>query len=87
MLIDPLGDEPIVISGSANFSETSTVSNDENMLIIRGNKRVADIYLGEFMRLWHHYRFRFIVNAKAEENNAGTDRAYEPNYLCEDASN
>jgi phosphatidylserine/phosphatidylglycerophosphate/cardiolipin synthase-like enzyme len=58
MLIDPLGDDPIVITGSANFSEASTTANDENMLVIRGNKRVADIYVGEFMRLWHHYAFR-----------------------------
>jgi phosphatidylserine/phosphatidylglycerophosphate/cardiolipin synthase-like enzyme len=58
MLIDPLGDEPIVISGSANFSAASTNDNDENMLVIRGNKRVAEIYLGEFMRLYNHYAFR-----------------------------
>ncbi len=58
MLIDPLGDDPIVIVGSANFSVASTDSNDENMLVIRGNKAVADIYLGEFMRLFSHYAFR-----------------------------
>ena len=51
MLIDPLGKDPIVVSGSANFSRPSTNVNDENMLVIRGNTRVADIYLGEFMRL------------------------------------
>ena len=50
MLVDPLGNDPIVICGSANFSEASTIRNDENMLVIRGNTRVADIYLGEFMR-------------------------------------
>lgn len=58
MLIDPLGDDPTVITGSANFSEGSTLYNDENMLVIRGNTRVADIYLGEFMRLFTHFRFR-----------------------------
>lgn len=58
MLIDPLGQDPIVITGSANFSDASTTGNDENMLVIRGNKRVADIYLGEYMRLWNHYAFR-----------------------------
>jgi phosphatidylserine/phosphatidylglycerophosphate/cardiolipin synthase-like enzyme len=58
MLVDPLGKNPLVVSGSANFSEASTTSNDENMLIIRGDTRVADIYLGEFMRLYRHYAFR-----------------------------
>lgn len=58
MLADPLTDDPIVISGSANFSDASTQNNDENMVITRGNKRVADIYLGEFMRLYSHHAFR-----------------------------
>lgn len=58
MLVDPLGDDPIVIAGSANFSESSTNRNDENMLVVRGNTRVADIYLGEFMRMYSHFAFR-----------------------------
>ncbi len=58
MLVDPLGPNPLVVSGSANFSEASTENNDENMLIIRGDGRVADIYLGEFMRLYSHFAFR-----------------------------
>jgi phosphatidylserine/phosphatidylglycerophosphate/cardiolipin synthase-like enzyme len=58
MLIDPLSDDPIVIVGSANFSDASTIKNDENMLIIRKNKRIADIYFGEYMRLFSHFSFR-----------------------------
>ena len=58
MLVDPLGPVPIVVIGSANFSAASTTDNDENMLMIRGNAAVADIYLGEFMRLFSHYAFR-----------------------------
>jgi hypothetical protein len=38
MLVDPLGPNPLVISGSANFSEASTTNNDENMLLIRSNR-------------------------------------------------
>jgi len=69
MLIDPLSDDPIVITGSANFSDASTTGNDENMLIIRRNLRVADIYLGEYMRLWNHYAFREWAAAHADEEN------------------
>jgi len=58
LLLDPLSDDPVVISGSANFSVASTSTNDENMLVIRGDRRVADIYLGEFMRSFSHYAFR-----------------------------
>jgi phosphatidylserine/phosphatidylglycerophosphate/cardiolipin synthase-like enzyme len=58
MLIDPLGDDPMLITGSANFSKNSTMNNDENMVIIRGDKYVMDMYLGEFMRIFDHFRFR-----------------------------
>lgn len=67
MLIDPLSDDPVVITGSANFSKASTVNNDENMLIIRGNKRVADIFLGEFMRLFNHFHERNVLNTLSDE--------------------
>lgn len=58
MLVDPLSSSPIVITGSANFSDASTINNDENMVIIKDNTRVADIYLGEYMRLFSHYSYR-----------------------------
>ena len=62
MLIDPLSDHPIVIAGSANFSNASTTDNDENMVVVRGDKRTADIYLGEFMRFYNHHAFRESLN-------------------------
>jgi phosphatidylserine/phosphatidylglycerophosphate/cardiolipin synthase-like enzyme len=61
MLIDPLGDDPLVITGSANFSNASTESNDENTIVIRGDTTVADIYLTEFMRLFTHFYFRSVT--------------------------
>jgi phosphatidylserine/phosphatidylglycerophosphate/cardiolipin synthase-like enzyme len=57
-LVDPLSNDPVVIIGSANFSGASVSENDENMLVIRGNQRVADIYVTEFMRLFTHMYFR-----------------------------
>lgn len=62
MLIDPLNDAPLVVTGSANFSDKSTTQNDENMLVINGEKSVADIYLTEFMRLFMHFYFRMVAN-------------------------
>ena len=67
MLHDPLGADPIVVSGSANFSVASTEQYDENMIIVRGNTRVADIYFTEFNRLFNHYYFRFIASKTAND--------------------
>ncbi|HEU4871134.1 MAG TPA: phospholipase D-like domain-containing protein [Pyrinomonadaceae bacterium] len=63
LLMDPRGKDPIVVTGSANFSAASTNDNDENMLIIRGDHRVADIYFTEFNRLFNHYYFRSVVES------------------------
>lgn len=68
LLMDPLGADPIVVTGSANFSDASTNSNDENMLIVRGDRRVADIYFTEFNRLFNHYYFRSVVEETTEHN-------------------
>ncbi len=67
LLRDPLGEDPIVVTGSANFSEASTNGNDENMLIIRGNRRVADIYFTEFNRLFNHYYFRSVTESAQDD--------------------
>ncbi|CAK0880503.1 unnamed protein product [Prorocentrum cordatum] len=58
LLVDPLSDNPIVVSGSANFSRASMESNDENMLVVRGDRELADSYTVEFFRVFEHLRFR-----------------------------
>jgi phosphatidylserine/phosphatidylglycerophosphate/cardiolipin synthase-like enzyme len=75
MLVDVLTDDPLVFSGSANFSTNSLLNNDENMLLIRGNQAVADIYLGEFVRLFNHFYFRTIANRLAQEDSLEERRA------------
>lgn len=83
MLVDPLGDSPIIITGSANFSKASSDTNDENMIVIKGNKRAADIYFGEFLRLYNHYAFREAVKWYMEKNQSSAD-SWKPQYLVND---
>jgi phosphatidylserine/phosphatidylglycerophosphate/cardiolipin synthase-like enzyme len=83
LLRDPLGDDPHVVTGSANFSKASTNDNDENMIIIRGDKRVADIYFTEFNRLFNHYYFRSVAESlKKQGQKLNTDASL---FLCETA--
>jgi phosphatidylserine/phosphatidylglycerophosphate/cardiolipin synthase-like enzyme len=77
LVVDPLGKDPIVVTGSANFSDPSNRENDENMLIIRGDTRVADIYLTEFSRLFQHFYFRYVSAERA-----GTPGDKDPSYLA-----
>ncbi len=76
MLVDPLSDDPLVVTGSANFSKPSQRTNDENMLVIRGNTRVADIYFGEFMRVFDHHYARYIVKLLADDGRGDPEAGY-----------
>jgi hypothetical protein len=67
LLVDALSNDPLVCTGSANFSGASLKSNDENMLLIRGDTRVADIYLTEFDRIFRHFYSRDAANEIARE--------------------
>jgi phosphatidylserine/phosphatidylglycerophosphate/cardiolipin synthase-like enzyme len=83
LLVDPLSDKPIVVTGSANFSEASTEKNDENMMIIKGETRVADIYFTELLRIFNHYYFRWIVKKTHGQGNIPDDN---PAFLKSDDS-
>lgn len=58
IVIDGDTDNPTIYTGSPNFSKSSENGNDENELEIKGNARLAQIYVAEFMRLYNHYRAR-----------------------------
>lgn len=60
-ILDALTDHPVVLTGSANFSNNSIRNNDENSILIKGNARVADIYLSEFDRLFTHFWPRYLA--------------------------
>jgi phosphatidylserine/phosphatidylglycerophosphate/cardiolipin synthase-like enzyme len=76
MLVDPLSEDALVVTGSANFSRPSQRINDENMLVIRGNQRVADIYFGEFMRVFDHHYARYIVRVLTDEGRSDPEAGY-----------
>lgn len=83
LLRDPLSDDPIVVTGSANFSSASTTDNDENMLVIRGDRRAADIYFTEFNRLFNHYYFRSVLEDTKRESATDRDASL---FLAEDSA-
>lgn len=76
LLVDPLGPDPVVVTGTANFSGSSQYANDENMVVIRRNTRVADIYFGEFMRVFDHLYARYIVEKLKAVGKADPNAGY-----------
>jgi phosphatidylserine/phosphatidylglycerophosphate/cardiolipin synthase-like enzyme len=60
VVVDFTSDSPMVISGSHNLSKNASQGNDENYLVICKHPDVADCYGIEVMRIYDHYRFRFV---------------------------
>ena len=52
MIIDATGTTPVLITGSYNFTRAAEIKNAENVLIIRGNKALAEAYL----KNWQQHR-------------------------------
>lgn len=50
MLIDAEGKEPVVITGSYNFTYSAQARNAENLLLLRGNAPLAHAYLANWRR-------------------------------------
>lgn len=70
IVIDPWSDNPKVLIGSANFSKASCKDNDENAMLITGDKRLAAIMTTEFMRMYDHYKARYYIDQTREQNKA-----------------
>ncbi|NND00770.1 MAG: hypothetical protein HKN85_11370, partial [Gammaproteobacteria bacterium] len=68
IIVDPYGDNPKVLIGSANFSNASCKDNDENAMLIVGNKRLAAVLATEFMRMYEHYRARYYISENELRN-------------------
>ena len=61
IVVDPFGEDPVVLIGSANFSKPSCQDNDENALLVRGAGRMAAVMGTEFLRMYDHYQSRFQI--------------------------
>jgi phosphatidylserine/phosphatidylglycerophosphate/cardiolipin synthase-like enzyme len=61
LVIDALSNDPIIVTGSHNFSAPASEKNDENLVIIRGHKKLAEAYAVYVMAVYQHYRYRSYI--------------------------
>ncbi|MGR9319822.1 phospholipase D-like domain-containing protein (plasmid) [Rhizobium leguminosarum] len=67
LVIDPFGDDPIVVTGSHNFSKSASSKNDENFIVIRGQREIAMHYAINAMQTYSHYRWRAYLEESEHE--------------------
>ena len=62
LVIDPFSKDPTVITGSHNFSSAASQKNDENFIIIKGDRELAEAYAVNIMGAYAHYRWRAFLS-------------------------
>lgn len=65
VVIDPLAKDCTVILGSHNLGFKASYSNDENFLIVSGDRDLALAYAVHILDVFDHYRFRAIQTERA----------------------
>jgi hypothetical protein len=64
LVIDPFERGCVVVTGSHNFSRSASEENDENFVVVRGNRRLAEAYAVACAGVWDHYGWRAHVNGE-----------------------
>jgi phosphatidylserine/phosphatidylglycerophosphate/cardiolipin synthase-like enzyme len=72
LVIDPFDDECVVVTGSHNLGYAASYKNDENLLIIRNNKSIAQAYATHVLDVVNHFKWRYKLQDKIKKANAKT---------------
>ena len=83
VVIDPFSADPVVITGSHNFSSSASSKNDENFIIVKGDHDLAEAYAVNIMGAYAHYRWRaFLSQTKKPFNGLKDDDTWQAPRLA-----
>ena len=89
LVIDPMSQDCVVITGSHNQGYRASYANDENFIIVRGHQPLAQAYAAHVMDVYGHYRWRFTLSATSVKNAfSGLDPTpkWQDKYYAQDSS-
>jgi phosphatidylserine/phosphatidylglycerophosphate/cardiolipin synthase-like enzyme len=58
VVIDPFSKKSVVITGSHNLGHKASFNNDENLVMIRGNRPLAEAYASHVLDVYDHFAWR-----------------------------
>ncbi|MEI9884902.1 MAG: phospholipase D-like domain-containing protein [Rhizomicrobium sp.] len=57
VIVDPYGSDPVVMTGSHNMGPKASTVNDENFVIVKGDRALASKYASKIMEIYNQYRW------------------------------
>ena len=84
VVVDPFSPGCVVITGSHNLGYKASYSNDENLLILRGNRAIAESYTTHVMDVYDHYRWRYTLQTQKSRAWSGLEKtdAWQDKYFA-----
>jgi phosphatidylserine/phosphatidylglycerophosphate/cardiolipin synthase-like enzyme len=74
IVLDPAGKNPVVMTGSHNFSDRASTKNDDNLVIIRGDSQLALTYAARIVSIYGQYRWQAWRNTAEGQEDKGLKR-------------
>ena len=74
IVLDPAGGNPVVMTGSHNFSGRASTKNDDNLVIIRGDNQLALTYAARIASIYGTYRWQAWRNTPEGRKDKGLKR-------------
>ncbi|MGA2881411.1 MAG: phospholipase D-like domain-containing protein [Bryobacteraceae bacterium] len=79
VVIDPFSDDDcVVITGSHNLGYQASYNNDENLVMIRGNKKLATAYATHVLDVYDHFAWRWTLKKgkRSDDSYVKSDSSY-----------
>lgn len=89
VVIDPFSNDSIVITGSHNLGHKASFNNDENLVMIRGNRPLAEAYAAHVLDVYDHFAWRVIQSnpkMKGDGFLKKTPEAWQDKYFNADGT-
>ena len=67
IVLDPFGDNPVVMTGSHNLGYKASSANDDNLMIIEGSAKLAASYAANIIAIYQQYRWNAYVEAHRQD--------------------
>lgn len=68
IVIDPFTPECVVVTGSHNLGFKASYQNDENLVIVRGHRRLAEAYATHVLDVTNHFNWRAKLTKLNQQN-------------------
>ena len=76
LVIDPFSDHCVVATGSHNLGYKASFDNDENLVIVEGDKNLAVAYATHVLDVYDHFAWRYTVKRLGKK---GADQSLKSN--------